>query len=385
MIESADADIASGDTQLRLRFGHDAGLMPLLVFLDVNGFGRTASSFEEAVRIFPSYDMPMGASLQLVFFRNSEGDILLKVLLNEAEATLPLPSSQGPYYRWNDFKEHYLPLVRASKRKVATAGPLSVLRSTDWGWKPVGGSKVEAGSASVNVFGSVQYISMARFPVDAQSMSVVDAGGPSAAIVSSLGKSNHALAAINGSYFDVRTLWPVTYVKDEGKVLCAQTSEGSFRCNGMFRIRDRKGRKIDIVSVDSLGTRAAAKGWREAIVSGPVLLEEGEVLPYEDDGTRSYRRFYSRRHPRTILGYTSDGWVYFIVVDGRFPSQADGMNIAELQILCEALGLYEAINLDGGGSSTLWTADSGVINHPYDNKQFDHAGERVVPNIILVK
>ncbi len=76
--------------------------------------------------------------------------------------------------------------------------------------------------------------------------------------------------------------------------------------------------------------------------------------------------------------------MYFAVIDGRFPLGI-GMSISELQVLCESLGLYEAINLDGGGSSTLWNKETGVVNHPYDNKQFDHAGERVVPNVIIVK
>ena len=116
-----------------------------------------------------------------------------------------------------------------------------------------------------------------------------------------------------------------------------------------------------------------------------MLLEEGAPVVYKDDGSRIYGKFYARRHPRTLVGYTTDGWIYFAVIDGRFPSQGEGMSINELQVLSESLGLYEAINLDGGGSSTLWSVDSGVVNHPYDNKQFDHAGERVVPNVLIVK
>ena len=61
-----------------------------------------------------------------------------------------------------------------------------------------------------------------------------------------------------------------------------------------------------------------------------------------------------------------------IVVDGRFPGQAAGMTIGELIYLVRQLGLYSALNLDGGGSSTLWTAQEGVLNHPYDNRRFDH-------------
>ena len=385
IIESADADIASGNTQLRLRFGHDSGIAPLLALLDVNGFGRATSSFEEGLEIFPSYNIPMGASLQLVFYRNDSGDILVKVLQNEQEGTLPLEAVSGPYYRWNDFKEHYMPIVCAYKRNVRVKEPLAVLKATDWGWKPVGNTKAEAGSASVKVFGSTQCISMVRFPMSAHTVSVVESDGPDAAITSKFGENTRAIAAINGSYFDVDLLMPVTYVKDEGKVLCNVTTDGSYRCNGMFMIKDKKGRKVDIVSVDSLGTANAAKGWREAIISGPVLMEEGQAVEYEDDGTRLYRKFYATRHPRTLLGYTADGWMYFIVVDGRFPGQGEGMSIHELTVLCESLGLYEALNFDGGGSSTIWTKEDGVINHPYDNKKFDHEGERIVPNAIICK
>ena len=385
IIESADADIASGNTQLRLRFGHDSGIAPLLALLDVNAFGRATASFEEGLEIYPSYNIPMGASLQIVFYRNADGNILVKALLNEQEATLPLEAVNGPYYRWDDFKEHYMPIVRASKRKVQITEPLSVLKATDWGWKPVGDTKAEAGSASVNVFGSTQCISMVRFPMRDHVVSVVEKDGPDAAITSRFGEDTRAIAAINGSYFNVQTLMPVTYVKDEGKVLCDVTTDGSYRCNGIFRIQDKKGRKVDIVSVDSLNTAKAAKGWREAIVSGPVLMEEGLPVIYENDGSRNYRKFYAQRHPRSLLGYTTDGWIYFIVIDGRFPGQGEGMSIHELTVLCESLGLYEALNLDGGGSSTIWTKEDGVLNHPYDNKVFDHEGERIVPNVIICK
>ena len=384
IISSADADIASGDTQLRLRFGHDSGIAALLVFLDANGFGRATSSFEESLEIFPNFSIPMGASLQLVFYRNAAGNILVKALVNEKEATLPLQAEEGPYYSWNDFKEHYLPLIAASRQTIADSEPLYVLKNVNWGWKKVAGTSVESGTASVKVFGSTQSISLVRFPINEHSVSIFESDGPDAMITSRFGQEGGALAAINGSYFD-KEVMPVTFVKDEGKVLSTSTGDGFSRSNGMFRIKDRNGRQVDILSIDSLSISKSARCWREAIVSGPVLLEEGKLVTYENDGSRSYRKFYNYRHPRTLMGYTADGWMYFIVVDGRFPGQGEGMTIFELQTLCRALGLYEAINLDGGGSSTIWTADSGVLNHPYDNKLFDHEGERTVPNAIIVK
>lgn len=384
MIESADADIASGATQLRLRFGHDSGIAPLMVLLDANGFGRTAEAFEESLEIFPNYNVPMAATVEMVFYRNAQSDILLKVLVNEREASLPIEAVSGPYYSWEAFKAYYRPIVREARRRIATAEPLAALKQVDWGWKAVDGTQVEVGNASVEVFGSTQNISIARFPMWVHGISVLESDGEDADVTSALGSRGQALAAINGSYFNMKTLEPVTYVKDEGKVVCGVTTDGAYRCNGMLRIKDKKGKKVDIISVDSLGTASAAKGWREAIVSGPVLIEEGVTVPYEDDGSRDYAGFYAKRHPRTLMGYTADGWMYFIAVDGRFP-QGIGMSVDELQVLCESLGLYEALNLDGGGSATLWARDTGVVNHPYDNKQFDHAGERAVPNVIIVK
>ena len=128
IIASADADIASGNTQLRLRFGHDAALAPLFAILDVNGFGKTATTFDQAVEIFPSYNLPMGANLQLVFYRNASGDVLVKALVNEAEATLPLTPVSGPYYKWSDFKAYYLPLVRETRQDILAASGANVVK-----------------------------------------------------------------------------------------------------------------------------------------------------------------------------------------------------------------------------------------------------------------
>ena len=118
ILQTADADMASGDTQLRLRFGHDASLMPLVTFLNPNGMGRNTSSFEESLDIFPNYLMPMGSSLQFIFYRNARNRVLVKVLLNEEEVTLPFREAAGHCYSWEDFKAYYQERIAASKDKV---------------------------------------------------------------------------------------------------------------------------------------------------------------------------------------------------------------------------------------------------------------------------
>ena len=97
----------------------------------------------------------------------------------------------------------------------------------------------------------------------------------------------------------------------------------------------------------------------------------------------SSAQFYDRRHPRAAVGKDDDGNIYYVVIDGRFKGQGDGASIYETAYICKMLGMTEAINLDGGGSSAIWSDITGTFNHPYDNKKWDNEGERVVPNLIV--
>lgn len=106
-IQKAEADWADG-TALRLRFSHDTGMMPLLSYLGVNGFDASIDDPYQVENWWRSSDVPMAGNLQLVFFRSrSNPEILVKVLLNGFEASLPFPSADGPFYRWTDFKSFY--------------------------------------------------------------------------------------------------------------------------------------------------------------------------------------------------------------------------------------------------------------------------------------
>ncbi len=87
---------------------------------------------------------------------------------------------------------------------------------------------------------------------------------------------------------------------------------------------------------------------------------------------------WPERHPRSAIGYNSDQTkFYMVVVDGRQESSA-GMTLTELGEFMRSFGVYNALNLDGGGSSTLWVRNK-VVNSPSDN-----TGERVVSNILMI-
>jgi hypothetical protein len=121
ILNRAQEDIASGETQLRLRFTHDSALLPMIVLMDIDGLGKQTSGPDDSYELFPLYKVPMASSLQFVFFRNGKGDILLKVLFNEREATLPLEPVSGPYYRWSDVLEHYGGVIGNALAEVDSA------------------------------------------------------------------------------------------------------------------------------------------------------------------------------------------------------------------------------------------------------------------------
>lgn len=96
--------------------------------------------------------------------------------------------------------------------------------------------------------------------------------------------------------------------------------------------------------------------------------------------------FAARRHPRTAVGIADRGRrLILVVVDGRQAPYSDGMTLRELAQLLRALGAREAINLDGGGSTTMVVADPAagdslrVVNRPSDP-----TGERAVGNAVAI-
>ena len=136
---------------------------------------------------------------------------------------------------------------------------------------------------------------------------------------------------------------------------------------------------------------------RYAIGAGPILLKNGKC-PFDFTETGKGTEYYLNNYEiipydifgpavtpdRTAVGRTADGRVILFICDGRIPASG-GATLTELAMILKGLGCVDALNLDGGGSSTLWTAQEGILNHPYDNKRFDHEGERGVPNCIVIR
>ena len=228
------------------------------------------------------------------------------------------------------------------------------------------------------IHGDGQFIAFVRYNPAAFQTTVVTAEREQADSTSALCLKYDAFAGINGSYFNMDSLTTVTFIKDDGFITGATTARETFRTNGALVLNPEE---IRVEACDT--TDVFEQDW-EVLASGPVLVDDGVTATYGED-MPNWASFYNKRHPRTLIGKDGDGGVWLVVVDGRFPGEAEGMTIAELSALSEKLGLVEALNLDGGGSSTLWTLPGGVLNHPCDNRKFDHEGQRIVPNAVVVR
>ena len=110
LIADADSCIKLDRPGAQLRFGHETVLLPLVCLIGINGYDLATDNLDEleAKGWWCSSVFPMGANLQFIFYRSSpkDSDVLLKVLLNEQEATLPVPTDCAPYYHWSDVRSY---------------------------------------------------------------------------------------------------------------------------------------------------------------------------------------------------------------------------------------------------------------------------------------
>lgn len=108
ILSEAKAAIEGSGISASLRFGHDTGLLPLAGLLQLDNCSAKVVDLENLHTYWTDFKIiPMGGNLQIIFYKNKENKILLKVLLNENEVRLPLKSDLAPYYEWSDFEKYY--------------------------------------------------------------------------------------------------------------------------------------------------------------------------------------------------------------------------------------------------------------------------------------
>jgi hypothetical protein len=115
------------------------------------------------------------------------------------------------------------------------------------------------------------------------------------------------------------------------------------------------------------------------VVNGAGLLKRDGRTPdnWQTRERLNPQNFIDMRHPRTVIGTDDRGAIWFVIVDGRRPDFSVGMTLPELVRLCDRLGLRNALNLDGGGSTTL-VVKGAIVNRPTDP-----TGPRAVSDAIV--
>ena len=116
---------------------------------------------------------------------------------------------------------------------------------------------------------------------------------------------------------------------------------------------------------------------RDIVGGAGLLVHQGK--PVSEWSAEQLRAgFDTERHPRTMIGTTRGAAIWLVTVDGRHPSVSLGMTFGELTNLAQKLNLVEALNLDGGGSTTM-VVKGKIVNHPSDA-----GGARRVSDALIV-
>lgn len=262
-----------------------------------------------------------------------------------------------------------IPLLLAGQPATGTGDPSQI----DWQFKSIS-EGVTLRYANDSIFNSVQAIYVVDVDTSAASFEFGVAAPGSRMATSEIAREEGVLAAVNGTFFNMTEGYNVHYVRVDDSLI-AVTDEGEFgiRATGVFTAT---GEAADILPWGPEREDEGAGSAEDAIVSGPLLLDDGRVIPLDSIN------FNRNRHPRTMVGITGNGHVMLVVVDGRQPGYAEGMSLFELRALAHSLGCTDALNLDGGGSTTLVIAgegSNGVVNRPSGKIQ------RPVPSIVFVR
>lgn len=191
----------------------------------------------------------------------------------------------------------------------------------------------------------------------------------------------NAIVAINGTFFNMREGGSVCFLKVDGKLINPTIDKESiwfFNQEGAITVDKNENVKVFALPKKDTSWASIAKTEEHVMASGPILISNEEALGLSSD--------FDTKHPRTAIGITKDNHLIFLTIDGRTASSI-GVTIPELTQVLQALNCINALNLDGGGSTSMWIKgkeENGIVNFPCDNKRFDKKGERTVANAIIV-
>lgn len=114
IIDGVDAAVEGKGDAATLRFGHDGNIIPLASIMRLKGCDANESDLYKVDRVWRNYHVsPMGANIQLILYRKgASDDILVKIMHNEVETSIPVQTDRYPYYRWDDVRSFWLSQIQ---------------------------------------------------------------------------------------------------------------------------------------------------------------------------------------------------------------------------------------------------------------------------------
>lgn len=175
---------------------------------------------------------------------------------------------------------------------------------------------------------------------------------------SALGISKKRKADVAWLFTDTAKRWPYAF-QSKPVIAKGKTSDPSFT---------------------DLNTLDYWKWWRmyTAVGGGPVLLQKGKVY-ISNKEEQMFVNGEDDLHPRTAMGYTKNGKLIILVIQGRAHGVAEGATLIEQANILKKLRCVEALNLDGGGSSCL------LVNGTETIKPSDKEGQRPIPAVFIIR
>lgn len=260
------------------------------------------------------------------------------------------------------------------------------LRSASWTETALGDGVVARQARISGIFNSNQIISYVEADLSNPAVKVVfpyltDKRQTTSQMIKS--QYPDAVAGINGTYF---ALYPAkgghtTYLKANNEVIPPQGKPNltARHVEGALVI-DQNKRMFNVEKLPSSGWGSLERHYTDIMANAPLLLKDG-LIP--GGNFKIFGNHCSNRHPRSAVGITADKKLILMTADGR-RKESQGLSCRETAIVMQGLGCVAALNLDGGGSTTLYGKGKGVMNYPTDNKKLDHGGERPCANAIAV-
>ena len=184
---------------------------------------------------------------------------------------------------------------------------------------------------------------------------------------SDIASENNAILAINGDYYGARQSG---YVIRNGSLY--RNSSGNRDALAIMKNGEFKFVSEGETSAETL----LQNGALQVFSFGPVLLEDGSISVTENEEVG----MAMASNPRTAIGYLGKNHYVFVVSDGR-TSESAGLSLYELASFMKSLGVSDAYNLDGGGSSTM-VFKGELINTPTTNGHSSE--ERAVSDILYI-